>query len=261
MLVHIKDDRDCYTVVLRNKSFCFNSTHCQYNDLVAAVKEGDEEKFLDRWNTKDLIESWSSGDFRIGNGVLWYRDEVINDVITERVISMIREKFNCQPMLRFLENLYQNPSFRACQELYSFLRHRFLPITSDGCFLAYKAVTSEYKDKYSEKIDNHPGSIVEMPRFRVDDNCNQGCGQGLHVGAIDYVRSYGRYGDKVVICKVNPADVVSVPLDSEQQKLRCCRYEVVAEYDGEIFEPVKDYDEEEQDSSLKSEWLTDEDNQ
>lgn len=245
MLSHIKDDRDCFTVVVGAKSYTFNSSHHSYSNLVEAVREGDEESFLKNWDTNEKIENWSSGDFRIGNGILWYQDETVNDVITERIIQMIRDQFDYQPMLRFLENLYRNPSFRAVEELYGFLRHKFLPITSDGCFLAYKAVTGEFLDKYSKTIDNKPGSVVEMPRYRVDDNCSEGCSQGLHVGAIDYVRSYGSAGDKVVICKVNPADVVSVPLDSEQQKVRCCRYEVVAEYDGEILESVKDFDDDE----------------
>ena len=42
------------------------------------------------------------------------------------------------------------------------------------------------------------------------------------------LNSYGAAGDSVVICKIDPSDVVSVPLDSEHQKLRCCKYEVVA---------------------------------
>ena len=35
-------------------------------------------------------------------------------------------------------------------------------------------------------------------------------------------------GDQVVVCKVNPRDVVSVPTDSNFGKLRVCRYEVVS---------------------------------
>ena len=60
------------------------------------------------------------------------------------------------------------------------------------------------------------------------------------MGAIDYVKSYGYAGDKVVICKVDPANVVSVPLDSEHQKVRCSGYEVVAEYNGDLLPPVVD---------------------
>ena len=80
-----------------------------------------------------------------------------------------------------------------------------------------------------------------MPRFKVDDNCDEGCSQGLHVGSITYVKSYGSPGDKVIICKIDPADVVSIPLDSDHQKMRCCKYEVVAEYAEDLLPAVVDY--------------------
>lgn len=242
MLCHIKDHNGGFTVVARNRSFTFDASHPDYLGLIETIKQGLESEFIDMWSQDRKIESWSHGDFRVGNGRLLYQDEVIHDTITERVVSMIRDGFDYMPMLRFIENLYRNPSYRAINELYTFLRHKFLPITDDGCFLAYKAVTNNYLDKHSNTFDNRVGKLVEIPRHKVDDNCGVGCGQGLHVGAIEYVRGYASVGDRVVICKVNPADVVSVPLDSEQQKVRCCRYEVVADYEGEISELVKNYD-------------------
>ena len=41
----------------------------------------------------------------------------------------------------------------------------------------------------------------------------------------------GGGGNKLMICKVNPRDVVSVPNDCRCQKLRCCKYEVVSEFE------------------------------
>jgi hypothetical protein len=57
---------------------------------------------------------------------------------------------------------------------------------------------------------------------------------------LDYVASYGSVnsGDRIVIVKVNPADVVSVPKDCSYQKVRTCRYEVVGEYEGELLKPL-----------------------
>ena len=67
-----------------------------------------------------------------------------------------------------------------------------------------------------------------------------GCYAGLHVGALDYVASYGSPDaeDNIIIVKVNPRDAVSVPTDSSHQKLRTCRYEVVCLYEGELKRPV-----------------------
>lgn len=240
MLMHIKDAKGHWTVVVNNQSYQFDPSHPEYIALVECVKTGDDTEFLALLNTGVIIENWSDGAFRFTDGVLYYVDEVVHNVITDRIIEMLKQGFDYKPMLKFLERLYQNPSYRAINELYTFLTHKFLPITEDGYFLAYKAVTSDFRDKYTCQIDNSVGQSPTMPRFRVDDNCDMGCSKGLHVGAIDYVKSYGSAGDKVVICRVDPADVVSVPLDSEHQKVRCCKYEVVAEYDGDLLPPVVD---------------------
>jgi hypothetical protein len=53
------------------------------------------------------------------------------------------------------------------------------------------------------------------------------------VGALGYVNSF-RQGGKIVICKVDPADVVCVPYDSSQQKMRVCKYLVVGFFTGQL---------------------------
>ncbi|MDQ2739570.1 MAG: hypothetical protein M3Y35_13360, partial [Actinomycetota bacterium] len=49
---------------------------------------------------------------------------------------------------------------------------------------------------------------------------------GLHVGTFEYAKNFGH---KLLICSVNPRDVVSVPRDCGFQKLRTCRYTVLDE--------------------------------
>jgi hypothetical protein len=57
---------------------------------------------------------------------------------------------------------------------------------------------------------------------------------------VDYVKEYGNEdnGDQFLIVKVNPMDVVSVPTCSRYQKLRCCKYEVVALFTDPIMDSV-----------------------
>ena len=149
------------------------------------------------------------------------------------------------------------------KELYDFLEHEHLPITEDGHFLAYKAVRSDYKDKYRGVFDNSVGQICEMTRSKVDDDRGRGCSNGLHAGALNYVAGYGSVeaNDKIVIVKINPADVVSVPSDCNFEKLRTCRYEVVGEYQGELLKPLyssvfseDDYEDEDEDGDDDYEW-------
>jgi hypothetical protein len=68
----------------------------------------------------------------------------------------------------------------------------------------------------------------------VDDNPENGCSYGFHAGSIDYAGNFGGSDRRVVIVKINPEDVVSVPNDCECQKLRTAKYEVVADYTGPL---------------------------
>jgi hypothetical protein len=145
-----------------------------------------------------------------------------------------------QPLVNFLNNIMENPSMQSQKELYDFLEHEHLPITEDGHFLAYKAVRSDFKDKYRGVFDNSVGNVCTMQRAKVDDDRGRGCSNGLHAGALNYVAHYGSLeaGDRIVIVKINPKDVVSVPSDSNCEKLRTCSYEVVGEYEGELLKPL-----------------------
>jgi hypothetical protein len=142
--------------------------------------------------------------------------------------------------------LFKNPSSRAVKELYSWLSHKSLAICEDGCFLAYKSVnihngetftdsygrevkSGDYVDKYTSRIRNNVGDVNDMPRRKVNDDFQVGCSDGFHVGSLKYVTEVYS-SNKQIICKVDPADVVSVPLDCDCQKIRCCYYEVISEF-------------------------------
>jgi hypothetical protein len=144
-------------------------------------------------------------------------------------------------MLLFLDNLMKNPSRHSIEELYNFLVHRHLPITETGCFLAYKAVRMDYKDWYSNSVDNSIGQEPFMERNEVDDDWRVECSSGYHVGAIEYVDSYSKgFSDpsRIMIVEVNPMDVVSAPSNENFTKCRVCKYRVIGEMQGELLEHV-----------------------
>jgi hypothetical protein len=122
----------------------------------------------------------------------------------------------------------ENPSYRAVQELYKFLEVGQMPLTEDGHFLAYKKVRENFKDIHSGTFDNSVGKICEMPRNKVDEDSSRTCSSGLHVCSYSYLNSFGNgTTDKVVVVKINPRDVVSIPADYNNTKMRLCRYEVI----------------------------------
>jgi hypothetical protein len=132
-------------------------------------------------------------------------------------------------MVNFMHNLMKNPSKRSVDELYGFLEKNNLPLTPDGHFLAYKKVRRDFKDIHSGTMDNSPGTIVEMERNQVDDNKDQTCSTGLHFCGLSYLDHFGGSDSRVVIVKIDPADVVSIPSDYNGAKGRACRYEVIGE--------------------------------
>ena len=158
---------------------------------------------------------------------LYWDGEEFNGTIAVRMITMLQEGFTIEPLVKFMENLLENPSKRSVDELYGFLEKNNLPITPDGHFLAYKRVREDYKDCHSGTMDNSPGRVVSMPRYKVDDNQNNTCSEGLHFCSEGYLKHFG--GARTVIVKINPRDVVSIPNDYNQTKGRTCRYEVIGE--------------------------------
>jgi hypothetical protein len=168
------------------------------------------------------------------------------DAITNKIITMHSQGFDCRPLVNFLANLYQNPSQTAIAELYLFLDACNLPITEDGCFIAYKIVRHDYKDIYSGTMDNSIGTLVEMPRGLVDDNRNNICSRGLHFCSKEYLNHYGssHYDlDRCILVKINPRDVVSIPSDYNNAKGRAAKYLVIGELPSNWRKtiPNKDY--------------------
>lgn len=236
MISHIKTAYGFHASI-NGHSYDVPKEHENYDILFSAVMKNDVETFINHYNTEDFLNHHFEGtDVEIEDGIVTYKGSDVHNSITERMIEYAEEGHEPVHMARFLDNLKKNPSNRAVTELYDFLAHRNLPITEDGHFIAYKAVKDDYMDKYSGQHDNSVGTVVEMPRNEVDDNPQNKCSHGFHVGAFGYAGPNGWYhdpGDPVMKVKVNPKDAVSVPVDHNAQKLRVCRYEVVGEIEDE----------------------------
>jgi hypothetical protein len=228
------------TVILNNSSYQVLPDHLNYKMILESLPTATEDELLELVDLPKAVATFSDGLVTIKDGVVYYDNETVHGSISKRILEFMSKGLPFQPLVNFLNNLMENPSMQSQQELYDFLEHEYLPITEDGHFLAYKAVRKDFKDKYRGSFDNSVGNVVTMKRAKVDDNRSRGCSDGLHAGALNYVANYGSVdaGDKIVIVKINPRDVVSVPSDCNFEKLRTCRYEVVGEYTGELLKPL-----------------------
>lgn len=238
---------DKFTVIIDGNTYQFDKEHKNYDILVSSIKNSDEATFIANFSVGKAVQKWSEDDFVFKDGSIYYGEEPINDVICRIIFQMIEEGFNHKPILAFLRNLYCNPSKTSIDELYDWISNMSLAITDDGHFLAYKYVKiysgdgkkdahgrilkcGDFVDTHSQTYRNNIGDVNIMSRNKVDDNRNIHCGSGFHVGTLEYVAS----SPVIIICKVNPADVVSIPSDCGCQKLRCCKYEVVSNFVGKL---------------------------
>ena len=218
------------TVVIGNKPHTIAKSHITYQKVVDAIKAGDWTKVADLVEPKKVVLNYGKGNVSVQGDQLFWKGKPMNNGLATRMITMLQDEFPIEPLVNFMENLMTNPSKRAVDELYGFLEKNSLPITPDGHFLAYKKVRNDYLDIHSGTMDNSPGKIVEMERNEVDDNKDRTCSSGLHFCSQEYLPSFGNSTDnRVVIVKINPRDVVSIPSDYNNAKGRACRYEVVGE--------------------------------
>ena len=257
------------TVVIGTTPHTVSKSHIAYNKLLNAIKANDWDTVQDIIEPKQVVLNFGQGNVSIEGDKIFWKGREMHNALTKRMVAMIQEDFPVEPLVTFMENLMQNPSKRAVNELYGFLEKNTLPITPDGCFLAYKKVRGDYLDCHSGTVLNKPAvyltdedkakiaeaagkrnevevevvdgvTVVSMERNMVDDDQNRTCSVGLHFCSKDYLNHFG--GERIIVLKINPRDVVSIPNDYNDSKGRACRYEIVDEIDkdkaDEAFEKV-----------------------
>ena len=231
-------------VVIGNKSHTVSSTHITYKRVLEAIKANDWDTVKDIIEPQKVIVNYGQGNVEVQGDKLFWKGKEFHNYLARKFVDMYQEGFPVEPMVNFMENLMQNPSKRAVDELYGFLEKGNLPITSDGCFLAYKKIRNDYLDIHSGTMDNSVGKVVEMERNEVDDDKDRTCSTGLHFCSLGYLDHFGGADSRTVVLKINPRDVVSIPADYHNTKGRACRYEVIEEINKDAADafitPVQD---------------------
>mgnify|MGYP000025238916 CR=1 FL=1 len=243
-------------VVIDNIPYSVNDTHMAFKEVREAIRIGDWETVKKMVNVRKAIADYSHGNVSVYGETLFWKQEEMHGSIVKRFIDMCKEGFSVAPLVAFMDNLMLNPSTIAISELYDFLEKGQLPITPDGCFLAYKRITADYKDCHSNTVVNKPAAkltkaeldaiaenklvagdvtvtvvngstFVKMDRTKVNSNKYETCSTGLHFCSLSYLQSFG--GDRTIIVKINPKNVVSIPADYSSTKGRCSEYEIIGE--------------------------------
>jgi hypothetical protein len=220
-------------IITGEKPFNISREHKLFPAFLEALNKNDILELKKLINIANSVNEYvANTKLIIKNGTLYYDGEPLSGLLVDRILQLMAEKQDANNLIKFLDNLLQNPSKQSVDELYIFLEHcGDLPITEDGRFIAYKWVQDNYTDVHTGKFDNSVGKIISMPRNKVDDDRSVTCSTGLHVCSSGYTK----FGPRLMLVAVNPRDVVSVPDDYNNAKMRVCEYEVVDEIDADAY--------------------------
>jgi len=168
------------------------------------------------------------GRVTICKDAVLYDGAEVHGVISDRLLELLGGGFDVGPLGLLLNRVMLNPVQSARDELYLWLERSKMPLTADGCFLAYKKVMSDYKSYHDGVTDNSIGTKLP-PMDDVDTDRTNTCSRGYHFCSHDYLPSYYGSEGRVVVVKVAPEDVRAIPDDYDNAKGRAATYEVVGE--------------------------------
>lgn len=209
--------------------------------LIQALKDKSYDDIPNLISQVKRLEEESDGAFTVKDGQVFIDGSPAPAALGRKISDFAAEGLPYEPLVLFTKNVRKNPSFRAVNELYQFLEKNNHPITESGKFIAYKKVRPDFKDIHSGTFDNSPGTVVEMPRNEVNEDPNQTCSRGLHCSNFKYASEhFGTSTDTMLEVEVDPADVVAIPVDYNQAKMRVCKYKVLGVVDKESSVVLRD---------------------
>ena len=220
------------SLILNGKSKTVRADHPNYNAILRQLKDGTEEelqRLLDPDFRLDIVkvkvEDLRHNRIKVVNGKVLFDNMEVHGTIVDRMLAQHKADLGFDNLMNLMLNASENPEPIAVQEMYDFLETRSLPVTEDGYIIAYKAVRHNWYDKYSGTILNNGANAIKMDRELCDNDRSRHCSAGLHVGGLDYVYQYGGNNDRIVLCKIHPKNIVSVPDEytgKTCQKMRVC---------------------------------------
>ena len=225
---------DNITVFCDGQIIKMPSTHSGFKAMAEHLQgaEHDASTIKTLADKAAALTRLTAGQVTIMGSTVYYKGAPVRSALSDRLVKLTDEGFDATPWALFMDKVMQNPSENSKERLFQFLERWDAPLTPDGNFVAFKGVNEDYTDCHTRTFDNSPGQTVEMERSKVVEDPNITCASGLHACASHYLDSF--WGSrKVIAVEINPADVVSIPIDYKLSKMRVCRYVVIGDVEDE----------------------------
>ena len=236
---------DAIVVFYEGKPYSVRKDNANFEPLKKAIFEARYDDVPQYLDIAKAVEDFVEGEVEVRDEVVYYKGKHrLHGVVVDKLLEMLRSGMkDSTPITNFISALMTNPSSNSVDQLYTFLGYKSLPITPQGMVLGYKGVKEDFYSSTGNadtivvqgttndlhQIFNGVGETIEVQRRCVDDNKDNHCSHGLHVGSYDYASSWAGSGGRLLLVEFDPQDAVSVPTDCSYQKLRVSKYKVVSD--------------------------------
>ena len=217
--------KNSVTVCFDGETHTILATDSAYSKILDAIRQKDEAAIKSAVNRAARLMEASKNLFTVEDGKVLVDNQIVPGALGETLMNFLDQDLPFEPLVKFTRKLRKNPSQASIDQLFSFLEVNKHPITENGNFIAYKKVRPNMMDIHSGTFDNSVGRTLTMDRDQVNPDPTETCSTGLHVANWDYAcNRFGSAGDTMIEVEVDPADVVAVPIDYNQGKMRTCKY-------------------------------------
>lgn len=218
--------------------------HKNWDAIVLAITESRWEDIPGLVDVAQKLRDFGHG-ITVEDGVVHLNGSPISGPAVEHFLDIIDADLPADTWAAYTADLFKNSSYRVINYATAWIaNNKSLTLLPDGRILGYKAIESDWWDKHTGRSNHYTiGSVHTMPRGMVDDNPDNDCSYGLHVGTYAYAKGFrSSNDDRIVLVAFWPSDIVSVP-NYDTAKIRVCKLEVIAEYhgDGAINDRVYQY--------------------
>lgn len=232
------------TIFWEGKPYTLRKDHANFQLAKQAILDARYDDLGDLLDIAKAVENFVEGDIEVRDEVVYYKNHRLHGVVVDKLLEMLRAGMkDSAPLTNFITRLQANPSANSVNELYSFLSYKSLATTPEGMVLGYKGVQGDFwsstgnadtivvqgETNDRHQILNKVGSTIEVARRCVDDNKDNHCSFGLHVGSYDYANGWAGESGRLLLVEFDPQDAVSVPTDCDFQKLRVSKYKVISD--------------------------------
>jgi len=235
------------TIFWEGKPYTLRSDHANFKLAEKAILDARYDDLGDLLDISKAVENFVEGEIEVKDEIVYYKGYRLHGVVVDKLLDMLRSGMkDSAPLTNFITRLQANPSANSVNELYSFLSYKSLATTPEGRVLGYKGVQGDFwsstgnadtivvqgETNDRHQILNEVGATIEVARRCVDDNKDNCCSFGLHVGSYDYANQWAGQDGRLLLVEFDPQDAVSVPTDCNFQKLRVSKYKVVSDITG-----------------------------